>query len=74
MPIYEYRCPECGGGAEVMARAAEADAERECERCGAVMNRLPSAFAVAGRASASAGDNCCGLERPCNDPKRCCER
>jgi len=74
MPIYEYRCPECGHAQEAMVRVAAADATRVCDRCGTAMTRVPSVFAVSGRREAAQGTACCGLESPCSDPKRCCEQ
>ena len=35
MPLFEYRCPHCGGGAEVLSRTAGATPPAvACARCG----------------------------------------
>ena len=34
MPIYEYRCPECGNEEEAIVRFSESDATRLCSNCG----------------------------------------
>jgi putative FmdB family regulatory protein len=41
MPIFEYFCPTCGPF-ETISKAPQ----RLCERCGAVVERLPSAAAI----------------------------
>jgi len=45
MPIYEYRCTECGHEQEVILPFSEATAEQRCSSCGKPTNRrisLPS--------------------------------
>jgi len=42
MPIYEYRCTECGHVFEVIA-GFSANGTRKCEKCGATAKRLISA-------------------------------
>ena len=34
MPIYEYRCPECGNEEEAIVRFSEATNGRLCSNCG----------------------------------------
>lgn len=41
MPIYEYRCEECGKELEVMQRITE-DPLRACPSCGGLLQRLVS--------------------------------
>lgn len=44
MPIYEYRCTDCGEVFEYMQRMTE-DPKTECEKCGGTLERLISASA-----------------------------
>jgi len=34
MPMYEYRCPDCGQSYEQLRRMSEADKDLECPNCG----------------------------------------
>ena len=57
MPIYEYRCSECGDTFEQFRRMSDADNESECPSCqSSLVSRIFSTFASGG-ASAS-GENC----------------
>ena len=66
MPIYEYRCVDCGGSFEALVSASRPEAE--CPSChGANLSRELSVFASARGAggsasppmSAGAGGGCC---------------
>ncbi len=49
MPIYEYRCPECGQVFERFVRSANSDETVVCPGCGCKNpERLMSAFSSAG--------------------------
>ena len=49
MPIYEYRCEQCGAQFEELTSSADA-AHVRCRQCtGRRVTRLLSAFAVGGR-------------------------
>lgn len=55
MPMYEYRCRECGRQFEQLRRMDDADRGLICPDCGAQnVERLVSAFAMGG-CSASPG-------------------
>ena len=41
MPVYEYRCPGCGKGQELLLAWSKAKENQYCE-CGQVMQRLMS--------------------------------
>lgn len=45
MPIYEYRCPDCGKDFELMRPFSEADEPAPCPDCGAKGERMLSVFA-----------------------------
>ena len=67
MPIYEYRCRDCGATFEVMVRAGDAVT---CPRCGGVsLDKLISApFVLSGKTDRPAGRTCCGREERCAAP------
>lgn len=68
MPIYEYRCKECGAQVEVWLRSAEATPV--CPECGShQLKRLISAANVmSGRTARPPGHTCCGREERCASP------
>lgn len=54
MPIFEYRCPECGHVFEVLIRGAAGSKADTCPQCGSSeVERLLSAFT--GRTGSGAG-------------------
>jgi putative FmdB family regulatory protein len=68
MPIYEYRCTECGNRVEVLVRS-DASAPR-CPDCDSVLAdklfSLPNVLKMADRRPA--GHTCCGREERCDTP------
>jgi putative FmdB family regulatory protein len=49
MPMYEYRCLQCGQQFERLRRMADADRDIICPKCQATsVERLISAFAMGG--------------------------
>ena len=44
MPIYEYRCTECGADFELMRPMSKANEPAACPKCGAASEKLVSAF------------------------------
>jgi len=62
MPMYEYRCEECGGNFEKIVRFSEADANQPCPNCGSKRtHRKISVTANLGYASGSdfsSGSSC----------------
>ncbi|HEY3443359.1 MAG TPA: zinc ribbon domain-containing protein [Paludibaculum sp.] len=59
MPMYEYRCAECGRENEQLRRMSEADTNVECPHCGSKqVTRLFSTCCVGGgAASGGSGGN-----------------
>jgi putative FmdB family regulatory protein len=54
MPIYEYRCQECGKKFEKLRRFSQSDDDILCPECGAEeIERILSAFATGGCGSGS---------------------
>jgi putative FmdB family regulatory protein len=49
MPMYEYRCGQCGHVFEQLRRMADADRDLQCPQCGSEhAGRQVSAFALSG--------------------------
>jgi len=60
MPIYEYRCEQCGAQFEELVSSADAERVR-CQQCsGRRVTRLLSAFAVGSETPAPAEAGPCG--------------
>lgn len=65
MPIYEYRCVECGRVWEVLRRGLGESSAR-CPSCGGTRaEKLPSA-AVLAKSATARGSTCCGREERCD--------
>ena len=61
MPLYEYRCRECGERFEVLQRMGEGAAGLECPRCGArAAEKQLSTFAAAASGAAASVAPACG--------------
>ena len=68
MPIYEYRCRDCGATVEVLVRGGGGTVT--CPHCGsASLDKLISApFVSSGQMARQAGHTCCGREERCAAP------
>jgi putative FmdB family regulatory protein len=56
MPMYEYRCVDCGYVYEELRRMSDADDHLKCPECGSEqVNRLMSGFAMSGCRSTPGG-------------------
>jgi putative FmdB family regulatory protein len=67
MPIYDYRCRQCGEVCEVFQRSQD-EKSASCPSCGsASLERLVSTFSVLG-SGPSEGITCCGRDSPCESP------
>jgi putative FmdB family regulatory protein len=68
MPLYEYRCRDCGHQFEILQRIGEGAAAMSCPRCDAgALEKQFSTFATASGGSASfeaaegcGAGSCCG--------------
>lgn len=59
MPMYEYRCQECGALYEQLRKMSEADTNLQCPRCGAEnVQRQVSACSFSSGSSGSGGGGC----------------
>ncbi|MEJ5370117.1 MAG: zinc ribbon domain-containing protein [Bryobacteraceae bacterium] len=60
MPMYEYRCLECGTKYEQLRRMSDADKNLECPVCGSPnVRREISACAIGGSSSSSSSGGGC---------------
>lgn len=60
MPLYEYRCPECGHRFEILQRMGEGAEGLSCPRCGAgkVEKQFSTFASTTSGASAASGGGC----------------
>jgi putative FmdB family regulatory protein len=68
MPIYEYRCNDCGERVEVLLHSRKT--APPCPHCGSLLlERLFSVpHVVRGAAGRAKGQTCCGQEERCARP------
>jgi len=60
MPIYEYRCEECGESFEVFVRSASQQADSTCPKCGSEkVKKAISLFGVGGTGGGSTSGVSC---------------
>lgn len=60
MPIYEYRCEECGEKFEKLVRGVSGRPDLECPRCGSTqVKKAISLFGGLGGKSSSSGSESC---------------
>ena len=61
MPIYEYRCSECGEKFEKLVRLSTSTSEIECPKCrGRKVDKLISVFSAKMSSSTVATASACG--------------
>ncbi len=69
MPIYEYRCKECGAISEYMTGMGN-DENISCKECESTETEriLSVASFLGGKSEHSPGRTCCGREERCDTP------
>lgn len=68
MPIYDYKCRECGRVSEILVRNMESQDIR-CPDCGGnSMEKLLSSSYLVKTGSPSSGRTCCGRAERCEKP------
>lgn len=65
MPIYEYRCPDCGAVFTKMRPISQADTPAGCEQCGKpnarrMLSRIAAVRRGDGAGTSTAGGGCAG--------------
>ncbi|MDH4222288.1 MAG: zinc ribbon domain-containing protein [candidate division Zixibacteria bacterium] len=69
MPIFEYKCEDCGKVSEVFQLKAKQENTIVCPDCGSNrMKRLMSSPASFVMGSSSKETTCCGREERCDTP------
>jgi len=68
MPIYEYRCSNCGSQVEILVRTG--DHTPSCPKCGSLLREklLSAPYVMNERTTRQAGHTCCGREERCDSP------
>lgn len=66
MPLYEYKCKNCGEKSEYFLKTSSAESNIKCKNCGSenVEKMLSTSFVSMGTAAGSSAPRC-GLDSPC---------
>jgi len=77
MPIYEYKCNQCGRISEFRITSQYQVNSLRCRDCGSPqLDRIISAPAISTSRSTegnySSGQTCCGRDHGCSSPGSCC--
>ena len=65
MPLYDYRCSDCGAVSEILVRGADGGSPR-CSHCGGgSMERLLSSSYLIRTETRQPGTTCCGSSERC---------
>lgn len=68
MPIYDFKCGECGTVSEILLLDGDT-AKAVCPDCGSKhMEKLISAFNTVNRGANPPGTTCCGRDERCDKP------
>ena len=68
MPIYDYRCSQCGRVSEIFIRSPDNEAIR-CPNCGSDnLKKLVSASYLVRTETRAPGTTCCGRIERCEKP------
>jgi len=70
MPIYEYKCMDCGEVSEVLVAMGSSSETATCKNCGSGrMERILSASFISVKGGMSrGGKTCCGRDERCDTP------
>jgi putative FmdB family regulatory protein len=73
VPIYEYKCRDCGKTSEFRITSQSQVNGLACSVCGSQsLNRLFSVPSITSGRKESYGQTCCGSNEGCSEPGRCC--
>ena len=68
MPIYDYKCRECGRVSEIFLRSADSE-DIKCPDCGSKnLEKLISASYMIRMNASMPGTTCCGRTERCETP------
>jgi len=72
MPIYEYRCKDCGKISEFLVGVSKEDDEIKCQHCGGKnLDKILSKSFISTTGNligSQGGKTCCGREERCGIP------
>ncbi len=70
MPIYEYKCSDCGEVSEILTGMGSRDEPATCKHCGSSdMERiLSTSFISVKGGMQKGGTTCCGRDERCDAP------
>jgi putative FmdB family regulatory protein len=73
MPIYEYKCQECGETSEYRITSQSQVNSLVCKNCSSQnLRKLMSVPSIAIGRTAPAEHSCCGSPGSCSEPGHCC--
>jgi len=68
MPIYDYKCIDCGTVSEILVRYSD-EGEIHCPQCNSGnMVKLPTASYLIKTGTGAPGTTCCGRTERCDSP------
>ena len=69
MPIYAYRCGNCGNVSEIIVGISNQSDTLQCKDCGSTaLTKIPTFATVATHYSRPKGKTCCGRDERCDTP------
>jgi putative FmdB family regulatory protein len=70
MPIYEYRCKQCGKVSEILVGVGPDNSSLACQHCGShdLQKILSVSSFTFSESSRAPGTTCCGREERCDTP------
>ncbi|HEC79457.1 MAG TPA: zinc ribbon domain-containing protein [candidate division WOR-3 bacterium] len=70
MPIYEYKCKDCGKITEILFKSRDEKVELNCRHCGSknLVKQISTPGAIRMGNGQSSGATCCGRGEPCDTP------
>lgn len=75
MPMYEYRCRQCGSVTEYLSMGPDSEEELYCRSCNSRdLEKIVSVTNVSTFPSPRGGKTCCGRDERCGNPQGCCGR
>ena len=73
MPLYEYRCNQCGNVSEYLSKIGDTGDSITCKSCDSTdLEKVMSVTNVSTYPSPQGGKTCCGREEHCGTEKSCC--
>jgi putative FmdB family regulatory protein len=73
MPIYEYKCQQCGERSEFRIVSQAQVNTLTCRNCGSLdLKKLMSVPVISSGRPEPSGQTCCGKNEGCSEPGHCC--